>query len=287
MSIPDSAQNLGLLSQRVLKSFDNPPANAVYLDAADSLFVSIASSVASINLTLNVRVLADDGQINITSQPFVTTGSRIFSGSFIPAGQGLLLSISIRSAPFSGCRRGMVFANATLVRGGTTATGVTTQPLFAGYVTDMEFIAYPPGVFEAGYSGYGNIRSITGTQPALGADILETVPFGAVWRLKSFRFSVTTSATVANRTSALLIDDGTNILWFAWPNQTFAASLTAAVNYAELMPTGALNQTQQSAGFPADVLLLSGWRIRTQSFGLQSGDQVSAPQYCVEEWIQQ
>jgi hypothetical protein len=126
---------------------------------------------------------------------------------------------------------------------------------------------------------------VTGTTPGAGSEINETVPAGVIWQLKTFIYKLTTSATVANRTSHLIIDDGANVLLnsasviaqvasngLTYNTGDDAFSLTVADNMVWLQSVASLR-------------LLPGYRLRTLTTNLQAGDQYTAPQYLVTEWL--
>src|SRR4051794_36291420 len=69
-------------------------------------------------------------------------------------------------------------------------------------------------------------KTVTGPDPAAGAEILVTVPAGKWWLLRALRFTLVTSATVANRRPALTIDDGATEWWRWRAGVDQAASLT-------------------------------------------------------------
>lgn len=115
--------------------------------------------------------------------------------------------------------------------------------------------------------------------PAAGADITYTVPAGVTQQLQTVEFTLTTSATVANRQIILIIDDGTHELWRIIVPVTQAASLTyvyafgGTTNDAAVRTVGANNEVLSE--LPA-ITLAAGYRIRTSTVNLQAGDQFSA-----------
>jgi len=139
--------------------------------------------------------------------------------------------------------------------------------------------------------GTGTPRVILGTQPGAGAEVLETVPAGKLWRVVSFLVSLVTNSTVATRTAEFAVDDGANIFSWGQPQLSQSASLTfpyvlgGAVNPA--FPASGVRQGNSvHVAVPGLglALLLAGFRIRTVSTNLQAGDQYGQPKYLVEEW---
>ena len=129
-------------------------------------------------------------------------------------------------------------------------------------------------------------RSITGTNPASGAEISETVPSGARWKLKSIVMSFGTSATVANREITLLINDGTNTLVRIPSGQTITASAGRVINYVAIGDTVNGSVAGLTAVPAPDVVLFAGWKITSSTNGLQAGDDFIAPQMLIEDKIE-
>ncbi|MBA7545413.1 hypothetical protein ES705_37781 [subsurface metagenome] len=131
---------------------------------------------------------------------------------------------------------------------------------------------------------HGRIRSITGTDPAAGAEISETVPDRRRWRILAVRFSLTADATVADRVVHLTIDDGTNVIADICVTTAHAASITKVYNFSNFGSTQ-LNPTT-CLYIPLPPLpLMEGYHITTVTELMEAGDDFSAPQILVEEWI--
>ncbi|MBA7581719.1 hypothetical protein ES708_23630 [subsurface metagenome] len=131
---------------------------------------------------------------------------------------------------------------------------------------------------------HGRIRSITGTDPAAGAEISEVVPARRRWRILAVRFTLVTDDPVADRIVHLIIDDGTAIFTDICVTTAHEASTTKTYNFSnfgstQLNPVACLY-------IPLPPLPLSpGFRIRTATDLLEATDDFSAPQLLVEEWI--
>lgn len=151
----------------------------------------------------------------------------------------------------------------------TFGAAVTTQ-LFTLYGSSAE--------------GPGLLRSITGTTPAAGAEISETVPTGARWELHSFGAQLVTSGTVANRLPMFIVDDGTTAFFRRSATSNHAASATDQYTFAPTPDSATANNNLQNVASPVGLRLASGYRIRTSTGSIQVGDQWSAVQYLVREW---
>lgn len=284
-NLPPGVQNLGLLSQLVMQYQCVQPANSVFISPEDTLYLITWPSV-TVTLQINLRILAPDGQIVITAESYTTSPSRSPQVRTFQLGQGVVLSATINAFNANSLHRGACYAVLLFLRGSITVNPAFTQCLCAGYVTAQKPIFFPYGRVDDSFEGRGNIRSITGTTPAAGADISETVPAGAVWQLNSIRIILVNSVAVANRNMVLTIDDGTNVLIEIVDELVATANGSFFYDYACGMPAASLLGTRAYFPLPIPFTLSSGYRIRTVTNGIQAGDQFSAPQYQVEEWIQ-
>jgi hypothetical protein len=114
--------------------------------------------------------------------------------------------------------------------------------------------------------------------PAAGAESITVVPAGQTWSLAGFTATLTTSATVANRTVNFVIDDGAgHIIW-----QGAAAVVQTATQVVTYQGNAGVPAGAAVVGgilqmpFPASMVMQPGWRIRTLTTNIQAGDQWSA-----------
>ncbi len=131
---------------------------------------------------------------------------------------------------------------------------------------------------------HGRLLSITGTDPASGAEISLTVPARRRWKIISIRFVLVTDATVVDRTVRLKFDDGTIALFHIASDTVQTASQERKYEF-KLQPVPQfLVATDFHLPLP-HLSLAAGFRIITITLNLQAGDNLSAPQLLVEEWI--
>lgn len=250
-----------------------PPLPKTWVEDRDTdILVESWSSSAQ---TIQVRGISDTEQLvhNHTTNSDRSIATSSFSFNSIPR-------FLTAKAANTGLKRGQCYVKISL-----RAEGNVIACLARGYISDTSVLMFPDGPNEATNSGRGFIRSILGTDPAAGADISETVPTGAAWRLRAFYFTLVCDATVVTRVPYLVLDDGSAIYARQQPVASITAGLTAIVTFSENGATGG-NGTFATPGFiPTDLLLPAGHRIRSATLNLQAGDNISAPQYLVEEFI--
>lgn len=129
----------------------------------------------------------------------------------------------------------------------------------------------------------GELKIVTGADPAAGAEVLVTVPAGKRWLLRSIEVQLVTDATVANRRVRFLFDDGTTEFCrvAAFTDQT--ASQTFEYVAA---PVGGLEYSRSGVFLvPIPPLMLGpGHRVQTSTNGIVAGDDFGAPALLVQEW---
>lgn len=258
--------------------------DAVYLTGEESLRVRSFNAAAGVVLQLEGRMLAPTGEIVPIAAPMPTTADRVAQLATHAIGAGWIQHIQVRAAAGTP-RVGQCFVVVEIVRGQTGAfqsLGVLLQ----GYVTDTAPLAWPGTPLRPSAEGPGVIRSIAGTNPGVGAEISETVPPNARWRLRSIVTVLATDATVANRETVLLLDDGAAIYAAIPTGVNQAASLSRTITFAQGVDRFALATAAVIAAPAPDVVLMGGHRIRTSTANLQAGDDYAAPQLLVEEWIE-
>jgi len=179
-------------------------------------------------------------------------------------------------------RRGECYIRATLMM-----DGEPVLRLSAGYLTDSKTISWPPGVFEGFTEGPGLIRTVTGTNPAAGAEFAETVPTNTRWKLRSLLVQLVADVNVATRRVNLYLDDGATDFIIIPAGVTQIASETWTYAW-----WGTVKASSEVGGM-IEVNLLSGLelaqgsRLRSATSNLQAGDNFTAPILSIEEWIEE
>lgn len=257
---------------------------AFYMTGEDALQISGWNITSAARLRASGRFLGCDGVIRSFEHDLPLTTDRVIASLTRQLGEGWLLNLTVRVTGATSVY-GQTVARAQVVRGLETS-GIVLATLCHGAVTSMQPIAFPNGRVLSMVEGPGAVRSVTGTDPAAGVEISETVPTGARWRLLSVSFALVTDATVATRIPAVVVDDGTN----TYSRTDGGVGQTASLTRIFTAAGGGMFATnvggQHHIPFSNRLLLLAGHRVRTVTSNLQAGDNYGAPQLLVEEWIE-
>lgn len=135
----------------------------------------------------------------------------------------------------------------------------------------------------------GTIRFVTGSAPAAGADILETVPAGKAWHLKSLKTSLLTEGTAGTRVVKLTVDNGVGVAQEFNTALSHAATLTCSYSWIEgwgtaLGSSGVAGGSAITTGLPPELILPAGCRINTLTVLIKPLDQYAAPMLYVVEY---
>jgi len=260
-----------------------PITPATWVTKDDKLVILSLNSLSGQYVIWRARVLTPQGEIMPFEGRHTPNTDRTLALTTYPLTEGYLLHV----VAFAGTatKRGQTFIGIGLLRGTEVATN-RIAILAKGYISSEVTLTYPEVIFEPPLTGRGVLRSIRGTNPAAGSVVSETVPTNARWTLHALQVSLTTDATITDRRMALRIDDGTNELMVIVSPQTQGASLTYTYNFAPVGIEHTLRWGNVLIPIPANLTLLQGWRIRLWPDNLQAGDNLTAPQMLVEEWIE-
>lgn len=258
-------------------------AAALYVTGEDNLRVTSFNGVAGVELAIEGRFLDAAGRVVPLAERHVPNTDRTAATSIITLGEGWLANLQVRASVGSPLQ-GQAFVLVELVRG--HRGGI--QPLATlvqGYASSTQRLAWPGSPLASSVTGSGAVRTILGTDPAAGVEITETVPAGVRWALRSFRFTLTTSAAAANRRPTLIIDDGANEIWRVNSNVDQTATQISQYLAGVGAPFATLDVRVFSLPLPVGLALLAGYRLRTSTAAIQAGDDYAAPVYQVEELI--
>lgn len=260
----------------------SPPTQA-YVGKDDSLWVAGCTQNIGLVVTVNARLLMPNGDIKLNQWTLRFAQSRAAVYQQIQLPECFLLSVAA-VCNFQAGGSGSVYILVVLSR---LAPGLfnSAQMLCQGYSNSNQPVSWPGGVNTTSVDCVGTSLQKTGTIPAAGAEITETVPANTKWQLLSIRFQFNTSATVGQRVVNLTFDDGLNTWAVSGTinpqNEGHGWLYNFAAGFA-----GALGTTSpQFLQLPSPVILLPGWRIKTATVGIQANDQYLLPLYCVQEWL--
>lgn len=259
----------------------------LYLQQNDVVVLSSWNSYVGASLTINVRVI-NCGEARIVNAVHIPATNRTRVQTVLAVGPGWLDTVAVFDNS-AALRRGHCYITVTVER----SSGADQTPqavLLSGYVTAVRSLGYPDGPKESSTEGPGLIRTIVGTNPAAGVEIVETVPTNAIYSIQSVRFMFATGTTVINRRVNVLFDDGANIISIVGSATDQAANDNRF--YCFYAGYGPIIINLVNAGFFYAVHALpllrlhAGYSIRTSTQNLQAGDDYGVPTYLVEEWIQ-
>lgn len=259
-------------------------AGAQLITPRTNLRISSYNAAAGVTLKVIARIMTFQGQITYNEFDHIPNTDRSQKQTTAPLVEGWLVSIQTYASAGTP-RRGQCFVRVELVQGDTGAL-VSVTTLLQNYVESKHAINWPGSPLVSSVDGPGCLRSITGTDPAAGVEISETVPAGARWRPISIASLFTTSATVATRVIAWVIDDGANNVLATLDVQSQVASQAVTHSLAALGNALGASAVVGTACLPALMTLPAGARIRTSTVLIQAGDNWNAPQMLVEEWIE-
>jgi hypothetical protein len=267
-------------------------ASPLYVTGEDTLRLTAFNSAAGVTVTLTGRfvpVPQRDDEPPLRPGAFrvdlVPTTNRVATVRLLPLSEGWLLDYAITISAGTPSH-GQCFVKLQIVRGTAGATQLLST-IAQGYVTT----SYDVGGIGVGLSGFtdgaGALRSITGTTPAPGVNINETVPTNARWDFLALSAQFQTAIAVANRIPYLSFDDGVNVFAYMADLQTQAASAIVFYQFGQGLNAQQAGVTNLNiAPTVLGVRLGAGYRIRTVVGLLQAADQWSAVQYLVREWIE-
>lgn len=261
---------------------DIQPPSFAYIGPSDFLQIAAWANVGAQTITVQGRILRTDGQVIPFSFTVAPAATRVVVNTFFPLEEGYLLGLFASASAGS---FGQLAAKIQLNKSGSTPPDFAYQILSQGIVENKVGLAWPPGTFMAPVTIAGTITAVVGTAPAAGAEVSQTVPTGARWRLKGVVVSLVTAVAVANRAPTIIIDDGTNTAAQYQAAAVQAASLTRTIVGAAIGAAPDLTAPVIPVFMAPDIPMLAGWRIRTSTTNLQAADAYGTPIFYVEETL--
>ena len=129
--------------------------------------------------------------------------------------------------------------------------------------------------------------TFTGTQPSAGEEVEVTVPAGEDWDFLGAIITLDTNSTVAVRSIDILMEDESANEIARWvSNTTISLNQVVAVhigNYPDALPVDTSTDHYHPIGRNIEELG-PGYKLRTVTNNIQSGDQYSAPIIYRKRW---
>lgn len=278
------AQDYRELVRQVAYEQGRLSSSAFFFAGEDRLRLRTFGSLASVVVTLEGRMLTVAGDVQPFAATHVPNSDRTVATTFHDVGPGFLLTASLRVSTGSPLV-GQVFGVLEVVRG-LGATVSLVGVLLQGELTAPQRLAWPGSRLRHSIEGPGIIRRVTGTDPAAAAEISETVPTGARWRLLNLLVTLVTDGNAANRDPRLTIDDGATVYVDQALGANVTASTTTQINMASRVIRNAIAQARTLSIPIPDLVLLAGHRLITITTNIQAGDNYGAPELLVQEWLE-
>lgn len=251
----------------------------------DNLRIISVNTLAGVRLKLQGRRLTDAGKLEPFAYDHTPNSDRTVATDDYPLGIGAVMNLSC-FATGGTPKIGQTFVIVQIIRG-LGAAAIVLGTLLQGYVTSTQGLGWPGSPIQTSTEGPGYTRIITGTDPAAGANVSETVPTGARWQLLALEVEFDTDATVIDRTVFLDFVFGGGILFRAAPPLTIPASMGAQCSWgAGVAAVGQAAYATFQGSTPAPLILPAGTIIRTGVGNGQAGDNFRAPTYTVQEWLE-
>lgn len=250
----------------------------------DNLRVMSANSLVGVTLQIRGRRFNEDGLIEPFAYDHVPNTDRTIKTTDHALGVGALINVTITAGGATPLI-GQTFVMCKIIRGLSGAT-LVLGTLLQGYVSSQQELAWPGSPITSSIDAGGYYRTITGTVPAAGADISESVPTGAMWELLMLEAQLLPSAAPGNRRPVLKFSPSGVVFGASAAPDVATAGLGATFNWQATMPLAVpVAPGINVAAIPTPMRLLLGGRFITQTSGLLAGDQWSAPTYLVREWL--
>lgn len=255
------------------------------LSGDEQLRVVSVNSLTGVTVAVQGYRLDPKGEKHELRHVHTPNTDRTAASSVFPLGPGALLNLTVFAASASPSI-GETFVIVQLIRG-LGAAVLVMGTLLAGFVTAVQPLGWPGSPIESSLSGPGALRKVTGTDPAAGAEISETVPTGARWELLTLRVNFATDTTAIDRRPILFLDDGSTKFFHSAASTVINASNNLDYIWAGGLPLAtAVSGAAPLAGLVLGAVLLAGFRIRTTTQNIQAGDNYDNPVLMVREWLE-
>lgn len=250
----------------------------------DVLEVTSWNSAAGVRLRISGRVHAAPGVIVPFSATHIPNTDRSASMSVITMPLGELLN-AIVWAETGSPQAGQTFVRIGVRRGAGGAferLGVIIQ----GPVTANTARAFPGSALQSPLEVEPYLRTITGTTPAAGVSVTETVPTGVRWEVMTFNYQHATGALPANRTPFLQANFGGQAVFVSTHPNTIPGNAIYYFSWAQNLPSQHdTNEGLARSPIPQRLILQAAASIIASARNLLASDQFTIVNYTVREWL--
>lgn len=243
----------------------------------DSLRLTTWNAAAAVRVGVHGRMWHPQRGISTFAFDQAPNTDRSSRTSLFFPGEGYLLNATVfctTGTPLWG----QLFARLNVVRGfsgGITVLGTLVQ----GFCVNGQDLAWPGSPIRGATDPGGYPRYIEGTSPAAGAEILEAVPSGAAWELRSIALPFTTAAGGADRTVTIRFMHQLSMIW----ENTSLAQQSPASTATHIWAIGMVHRSTILGArgilhtLPEGILLRGAEEIISSTVNIQAGDQFGTP----------
>lgn len=261
------------------------PPSPLYITRDEQFLVRIWNSNVGETVRVAGRIMLPGGEITPFQRDFTPLSDRSRSDFSMAVGEGYLLGLTVNTQAGTGLR-GQCYV-LILLHAGPLGPGVARAVLFSDYLSRSQHEGWPHSPLLGQLEGRGFLRAITGTDPAAGAEISETVPTNARWRVLGVTATLVTAVAAANRQISMAFDDGASVYARMPFTAVQPASLTTVYSWSAAGDPASASNVARSMPLNATPYLFQAHRVRTVTDLLQAADNWSAPVFLVEEWIEE
>ena len=230
-----------------------------------------------IPVTFTVRGATRSGLFSHT----ITTSANQNETESLVALPDIPIWVNVTTPPF-------IYENGSIyIQLGIALNGNLAYALCSGYVNDSRSISWPntnlhppqPDTF-----GWMELKNVT--NPSAGADWTKGLDVYSVSRIRSLQFTLTTSATVANRRVHLEFEDIEGGKFEVWSSVDQAASTTRIYSCCPVAGASSFaDDNDILIPIPPNLVMKADSLIRTKTVNLQAGDQFSSISINTEQWF--
>lgn len=258
-----------------------------YTTGAEQLRVTLVTVQPSASVFTTIRYWDEAlGQVQVSSEQFVTLGSSTVREYILP--RGALLNLRLATAPsVVGPNYTQFFARVEMIRGAPGGARTVITTILQGYVApgvDRCWPGSPIGSMEDGL-GFVHDEDWTVTAGPLQAEIV--VPTGVRWQVVSGQLFVITDATVATRQVSLqILNASATRVWEGVGVTDQTASLTKGYSLAPgLQPNSIDVANKRFLPVPGDLFLTRFDTFRVSVSNAQAGDSIVPGVLRLRKWL--